>query len=43
MDETQVTTMWMAGVVLMMLVFAAFAITGYFLRKTRKEQVSKTP
>lgn len=37
MDETQVTTLWMAGVVVMMLVFAAFAITGYFVRKSRKE------
>jgi len=35
MDETQVTTLWMAGVVLMMLVFGALAITGYFLKKSR--------
>lgn len=37
MDETQVTTLWMAGVVLMMLVFAVFAVTGYMVRKSRKD------
>lgn len=37
MEELQVTQMWMGGVVLMMLVFAALAGIGYILRKKRDE------
>lgn len=42
MDETQVTTLWMAGVVLMMLVFAVFAVTGYMLRAAREKKTNNS-
>ena len=41
MDETQVTTLWMAGVVLMMLVFAVFAVIGYKVRGARERKTDQ--
>lgn len=35
MAETAVTQVWMAGVVLMMLIFAGFAVAGYLIRKSK--------
>ena len=35
MEELQVTQLWMAGVVAMMVVFALLAGAGYILRKNR--------
>ena len=34
MDEIVVTRLWMAGVVLMMAVFAVIALIGYFRQKS---------
>jgi hypothetical protein len=35
MAELEVTRLWMAGVVGMMLVFAVIALVGYLLRRRR--------
>lgn len=37
MDEIVVTRLWMAGVVLMMLAFAAIAVVGHFRQKNRAD------
>jgi len=38
MDELQVTQVWMAGVVVMMLIFGGIALVGYFRQKSRDEK-----
>lgn len=38
MEELQVTQIWMAGVVLMMLTFGILAITGYLVRRSRTKK-----
>lgn len=39
MEELQLTQLWMGGVVLMMLVFGAIALTGYLLHKSRNRNL----
>jgi hypothetical protein len=38
MEELQLTRLWMGGVVLMMLVFGAFAVTGYMMYRSRNRK-----